>query len=513
MGSKVMLFHVSMKYITFDPGVIILYKEKMDWEKLLSSKTQILREKGPSSWEAYPVDAFEKDYREIINSELFRNLQDKTQLFPLVRRGYVRTRLTHSLEVSSICKQLGTMIACNKKNEEYAVDFGEKSQLYARNFSTVLSSAGLLHDLGNPPFGHFGESSIGYWFRQSLENDAFTFKGKLIRDVLNEQMKQDLINFEGNAQAFRILLKAEKLPDHGELNITYATINTLIKYPVASTQSDNDSADVRLHKFGYFLADKAKFEEIRREVGLEGHVRYPLTYLLEAADDIAYMISDMEDSIRMKLCTIDEVITFFEQELEQIPEVGDEFHELQQMATMEVLNNLKKRLKGKLDEEDRMYAFRGWLEYVKNWLIYAAAFAFFKNYTQIMEGTYKGELLEDGWYVFTANSFKGVMKKFTFPRQEMLELELSGQKIISSLLDKFIPAVLYWDAEEKGYQMGKVEKKYLWFIPQKYKDDYMKSRTGDEAFDLYLRFLMVVDYISGMSDMDAKTTYQALNGF
>lgn len=360
----------------------------MDWEKLLTPKTQIPRETGPSSWEAYPVDAFEKDYREIISNEMFRNLQNKTQLFPLARGGAVRTRLTHSLEVSSICRQLGTMVACNKKTEKNGVDFGEKTELYALRFSSVLSAAGLLHDLGNPPFGHFGESSIGDWFRRAFERDTFTFFGKPVGEVLSEQMKQDLMNFEGNAQALRLLLKAARRPGHGDINVTYATINTLVKYPVASTQRNKKSSDVRLHKFGYFLADQKGFNEIRQEAGIEGYARYPLTYLLEAADDIAYLVSDMEDSVRKKLFSVDTVAAIFEKELSAIPEFGSEFHELSRMATEEILNNLKKRLKGKVEEESRRYAFLGWLEYVKNWLIYASAFAFFKNYEKIMDGTY-----------------------------------------------------------------------------------------------------------------------------
>lgn len=485
----------------------------MDWEKLLTAKTQIPREAGPSSWAAYPADDFEKDYREIISNEMFRNLQNKTQLFPLVRGGAVRTRMTHSLEVSSICRQLGTMVACNQKTEKNGVDFGEKTESYARRFSAVLSAAGLLHDLGNPPFGHFGESSIGDWFRHAFERDTFAFSGRPVRDVLTEQMKQDLMNFEGNAQALRFLLKAARRPEHGEINVTYATINTLVKYPVASTQSNRKSSDVRVHKFGYFLADQEGFREIRREAGMEGYARYPLTYLLEAADDIAYLISDMEDSVRRKLFPVDTVVAFFEKELQEIPECGSEFHELSRMATAEILNNLKKRLKGRLDEDSRQYAYFSWLEYVRNWLIYATAFAFFRNYEQIMDGTYPGELLEDGWYVFTTDIFRKIMRTYTYPYREMLELELSGQEIISSLLDKFIPAVLYWDTEAEEERLGKVERNFLLYIPEKYREDYKRSRTGDPAYDLYLRFFVVLDYISGMTDADAKATYQALGGF
>ncbi len=485
----------------------------MDWEKLLSAKTQIPREAGPSSWAAYPVDAFEKDYREILSGELFRNLQDKTQIFPLVRGGYVRTRLTHSLEVSAVCRQLGEMVACNRKGEEYAVDFGEKSERYARNFASILSCAGLLHDIGNPPFGHFGETAIGDWFRRAFARNGFVFDVTPVREVLSEQMKQDLVRFEGNAQTLRILLRAQRLLEYKEMNVTHATINTLVKYPVASTECDTGSGDVRLHKWGYFLADAAEFQRIRGEAGLTGPARYPLTYLLEAADDIAYMLSDTEDSLRMKLFTIDQVLAYFERELGQIPSDGDEFHELQKMATTEILNNLKRRLRGKTGENARTGAFLEWLEYIRNWLMYAAAFAFFRNYDGIMAGTYRGELLDDGWYAFTADILKGIMKKYTYPCREILMQELSGQKIIKALLDKFIPSVLYWDTKWEGIKTGKVEKSYLGIIPEKYKDDYERARTGERDYDLYLRLLMVTDYISGMTDTDAKDTFQTLEGF
>ena len=486
---------------------------KMEWESLLSKEMQIPREDGPASWKAYPVDAFERDYIEIINSRLFRNLQDKTQLFPLVRGGHVRTRLTHSLEVSSICKQLGAMIACNKKGEEYAVDFGENTERYARNFSTILSCAGLLHDIGNPPFGHFGEASIGSWFQNAFADAAFAFQGKPVGELLNEQMKRDLIQFEGNAEALRILFRAARLPKYREINISCATINTLIKYPVASLHSNSKSSDIRVHKWGYFLADKEKFEEVRSNAGVEGMSRYPLTWLLEAADDIAYMISDLEDSLRMNLFSIDTVVSYFETEIAKIPDDGDEFHELQQMATMEILNNLKKRFIGAEDEKDKKYAYSGWLEYVKNWLIYAAAYSFFRNYEKIMNGEFQQELLADGWYVFTADILKGIMKKYTYPYRELLKQELSGQKIIRSLLDQFVPAALCWEAGQGNCSMNLVTQKYLEFIPQKYQDDYLAARTGDTAYDLYLRLLMVVDYISGMTDTEAKETYQVLEGF
>lgn len=190
----------------------------------------------------------------------------------------------------------------------------------------ILSCAGLLHDLGNPPFGHFGEVIIGEWFTKQLNKDDFRFKGTPIKDLFNDQMKKDLCHFEGNAQAFRLLSKARLNSNGHNPNLTYAVINTLIKYPANSSEINSDSEDIRIHKAGYFLSEQPLFEEVRSETGVfdvaqkDSHARYPLTYLLEAADDIAYATSDLEDALKKRMFTIHEFTKYVTDSLEKLPQ-------------------------------------------------------------------------------------------------------------------------------------------------------------------------------------------------
>ena len=213
----------------------------MEWNKLLSSKTKIEREEKPKEFLSYPISDMEIDYEQIISSSAFRRLQDKTQVFPLDKSDFVRTRLTHSIEVSSVARQLGIMIT--KGTTDYCQEELKNGDLDIENIPSVLACAGLLHDIGNPPFGHFGEVVIGDWFKKELEKDDFDFNETPIREILNEQMKEDLKNFEGNAQALRILTKTHS--NGNDINLSYSILNTLMKYPTDSTNFSEHDEDIK----------------------------------------------------------------------------------------------------------------------------------------------------------------------------------------------------------------------------------------------------------------------------
>lgn len=207
----------------------------MEWNKLLSEKRQVQSEPEPEPYEwgrDYPMSDFDKDYKGIILSAAFRRLQDKTQVFPLDKSDFVRTRLTHSIEVSAIAKQLGIMITNNKTR--FLKDEFKNSSKVSCSIPVVLECAGLLHDLGNPPFGHFGEEIIRDWFKKAFERNDFLYRGNSIKKCFPSQMYNDLCNFEGNAQALRILSKISHRPEGYNINLTYGIINTLIKYPTDS---------------------------------------------------------------------------------------------------------------------------------------------------------------------------------------------------------------------------------------------------------------------------------------
>ena len=231
----------------------------MEWAKLLSTEKLSSEPPEPDSFKEYPINAFEKDYSRIVSSAAFRRLQDKTQVFPLDKSDFIRTRLTHSIEVSTIARQLGIMISKNTTQYKPTdITVPEDAEAIA----SVLLCAGLLHDLGNPPFGHFGETVIGDWFKENL--DHVKYKGQPLRSWLSAQMIADLENFEGNAQALRILLKAK----HGSsLNLSKAIISTLVKYPTDSCSVDKGSADIRKHNSASSLQNRRLLSRSRKRLG------------------------------------------------------------------------------------------------------------------------------------------------------------------------------------------------------------------------------------------------------
>ena len=261
----------------------------MEWKSLLcDDRIRSYRRKGSHDLRT----EFEKDYHRIILSASFRRLQDKTQVFPLDRSDFIRTRLTHSMEVSSYGKSLGQNISQNIINV-----IGDESFLpeYAVHVCDILQCAGLLHDIGNPPFGHFGETIIREWFRKNLKE--ITFHEKRLTEILKPQMIRDFYFFEGNTQALRLVTKLHYLVDVHGMNLTKALLGTIMKYPVSSLEIDKKSGNIKTKKMGYFYADRDVFEEIQKSLGTGGN-RHPLTYILEAADDIAYLTADIEDAFK-----------------------------------------------------------------------------------------------------------------------------------------------------------------------------------------------------------------------
>lgn len=479
----------------------------MEWKDLLSLERQVKNEKEPAEFGKYPIDEFEKDYLSIVSSSAFRRLQDKTQVFPLDKSDFVRTRLTHSIEVSTIAKQLGVMITENTTG--YLQDDFKKNLIYAKQIPMVLSCAGLLHDIGNPPFGHFGEVVIGDWFKNELKKDEFSYKGKPVRKWLNSQMMNDLENFEGNAQALRILSRAKKNIEGYDINLSYGVLNTLIKYPTDSISFNKKDKDTKMHKLGYFYAEKEIIQTICDATGTiigKGYVRHPLVYLLEAADDIAYATADLEDALKKGMFTLDEFITYFNYEVQKIGNQHKPYVE-------SILDDLRGRvnLKDRSVEKD-LVAFQKWMVHVRRWLMYVVAYRFSSSYDRILNGKYDADMFTNTNCQELIVILKNAMKEFVYDQKEILRLELAAKKIIGGLLNDFIYAVLYWQEETDEYVMSKSDKKYVNVISANYKEDYQHEKTDDENENLYLRFLMVTDFISGMTDSYAKTLYQDLNG-
>ena len=480
---------------------------RMNWEQLLSTETQVKREVEPEDFAKYPMDDLEKDYKAIISSAAFRRLQNKTQVFPLDKSDFVRTRLTHSLEVSTIARQLGIMITRNATGY-LPDDFKNKDgkDKLVEKIPEVLSCAGLLHDLGNPPFGHFGEVVIGDWFKNEFQKEEFCYKKIAIRELLTEQMQSDLKNFEGNAQALRILSKIRNKGKSHEINLTTGVIGALIKYPTDSLHVTNKKdPDIRRHKLGYYLAEQETFEKVSKETGTwideKNVARHPLTFLMEAADDIAYSTADLEDALKKKMFSLKEFIAYFKGNLED-----DEKAQL-------LIKDLERRLENVQDEESEMIAFQNWMDYARGWFMYCVTYSFSRNYKSIMNGEFQRELIQGTFHEKSMKIFKNAMVEFVYEQPEIVKLELSAKKIISTLLDDFIYAVIYMDETEEEYKNHQFQKKLCSLIPDNLKADYEKAKTNDEGYNLYLRMLMITDFISGMTDSYAKNLYQELNAY
>ena len=223
----------------------------MNWNQLLSPRRAGYYGKASARRQGDLRSEFEKDYHRIIGSSSCRRLQDKTQVFALDKSDFIRTRLTHSLEVSSFAKSLGQNIAQYLIENDRDRDFTLQTK---SDICDVLQCAGLIHDLGNPPFGHFGEEAIRDWFRWNMEK--LVFRGKPVTEVLTNQMLQDFYHFEGNAQALRQVSKLHFLVNEHGMNLTFALLNTIIKYPVSSENIHRESGNIREKKMGYFYAEQ-----------------------------------------------------------------------------------------------------------------------------------------------------------------------------------------------------------------------------------------------------------------
>ena len=471
----------------------------MNWKNILCEDR--IRQFSKSTSSRDLRTEFEKDYHRIISSAAFRRLQDKTQVFPLDKNDYVRTRLTHSLEVSSFARSLGQSVGQSIINNKLSKDFSYEQR---ESISDILECAGLIHDIGNPPFGHFGESAIQDWCKNNFVK--LTFKEKKIDEILSDEQKNDFYHFEGNAQALRVVSKLHFLVDENGMNLTKALLSTIIKYPVNSTGIDKYSGNIRTKKMGYFDADKDIFENVDASVGSNGN-RNPLTYLLEAADDIAYLTADIEDSLKKGMISLDTLIL----------EVNERISKSQNKEAADFANQCLEKLNKKYEKatdknlsEPDVYAIENWMVIVQGQVLQLVTDCFVDNYESIMAGTFAKSLIEGSKASLLMDILGDIAFKYTFTSKPIYKLEIAADTILNFLLDKFMKAVLYYDTDEK---LSVVDKKIISMISRDYMHIYHYYSEGKSESDrLYLRLLLVTDYICGMTDSFAKNLYQEFNG-
>lgn len=471
---------------------------EMTWDRLLSPK----RSRDIVSPRPGDVRSeFAKDYHRILSSPSFRRLQDKTQVFPLDRGDFVRTRLTHSLEVSSFAGSIGdTAFTGLMKTHP------EITPQVRQDCIEILRCSGLIHDIGNPPFGHFGENTIRQWFGEHF--GELSFKGRPVKELLTEQMIGDFLHFEGNAQALRVLTKLHVLIDIGNgMNLTYALLNTIIKYPVSSLNINKKSGNIKDKKMGYFTAEQQIFEDVTRSTGAAG-CRYPLTFLLESADDIAYKTADIEDAAVKKLIS-------YNQLLEEISS-RKYLERCENEQDRTALNSAAENLRHCLDSAQNRglplaekKAVQRWVVNLQSTLIYAVSDAFSENYDAIMNGTFTRELLAASPVRVLADALSDIAYRYAFQSPGVLKTELSACAMMNLLLDSITGAALRFGTDEQRI----TDSNLMSLLPEEFLMVCRKScEEKSDAEQSYFRLLLATDCVCSMTDGYARELFRTLSG-
>lgn len=449
------------------------------WDSLLCKKR--FRESKINKGLYDGRNEFENDFTRIILSPHFRRLQDKAQVFPYDDSDFVRTRLTHSLEVSNFAHSLGLSVETQlMRNDSYPARL--KGQL-----SSLLATVGLCHDIGNPPFGHFGEECIQTFFQEIFNT---------YRELgLNYAQQEDFLNFDGNAQGFRLLTKLGPSNDSFSYNLTYATLSCIIKYPYSSVDGNKtESKEVSRKKFGYFQSEEDAFNEISTELQL-GNRRHPVVFLLEAADDIAYSVSDIEDGCKKGIITKETIYDTLHS--------GNFSYEFKK-RTIDKLEQLDATIDDKHPNRFIILIQRFRI-YSHSQMLIAATKCFVDNYARILDGSFDRDLMKES----DAHELRAYFQKLAFINFKhpiVLKRELAGQRALNFHLETFYNAIMNRDLSKPKSKEAKlfnlISKNYLYV-----KDNLTKG--GDSN---YYKMLLLTDFISGMTDSFALKLFHELSG-
>ncbi len=473
---------------------------KMDWEKLLSEKRIRDLDEVASANPSRPDERTQhgRDYDRAIFSTPVRRMQDKTQVFPLDPNDSVRTRLTHSLEVSNIARNMARSIG------NWLLEEGEiKTSQQRDSIEIIAATCGLIHDLGNPPFGHAGEDAIQEWFEEQSKKNKKLLKFKGRGDA--KKLKKDFLKFEGNAQTIRLISKLQVLADFHGLNFTCATMSAAFKYIASANEITK-----RVHeksKLGYFTSEQDLVEKIQKETGTK-NARNPITYIVEAADDIAFSVVDIEDGIKKGVISWDaledKLGEEFEKALPDCPQSDKHMLDNCLKAARELVGKAQKTIpeKGRAHDNTMAQSFRIHviIESAK-----AIQEAFKANYEKIMNGDYPNELFEDSKAGALITACKEVGQKYIYCSKETLKLELMGRRIIHDLMDVFWEGASKGSKEERGFA-----RKIFELTSRNYRVVYDKAIKEENFPDTYCCMQLMTDYICGMTDTFACTLHKRL---
>ncbi len=458
----------------------------MKWQSLYSTQRTGAKK---SSGNADPVrNSFLRDYDRIIFSSAFRRLQNKTQVFPLPGAIFVHNRLTHSLEVASVGRSLGKavgeMIAARYPGED-----DNFKEFYRHELASVIASACLAHDIGNPPFGHSGEDAIRAFFLELEGEDKTT-----IHSALTDNQRRDLEYFEGNSNAFRTLTSSFNEPVPGGYGLTYTTLASLVKYPCTSTEGFNkDTGLIATKKSGFFDSEVALFTEIAETLGIprkEGfehvYARHPFVYLTEAADDICYRVIDLEDAHRLQIVSLQTFMDLF------LPFFDNEQEHYNSRAYIDA------KLDEIIDDNKKVQYIRArWIGLMTEKL----ANIFMAHEEQLLAGTLEMDLMKclpahEQGLIDEINEFS---VKHIYNYRSVAEIEIAGYNVIGGLLREFVHAALHQHLPKS--------KKVLKLVSNQF-----PVVKGTAPRDVYSNVQALVDFIAGMTDLYAIELYRKITG-
>jgi dGTPase len=471
----------------------------LNWKRLLSTK-RVKGLYGQGSSKPIKGDLrseFDRDYGRTVFSTPVRRLQDKAQVFPLERHDAIRTRLTHSMEVSSVSRSLGDLA------ERLLFKKGDLKNNRERGvLGTIAATCGLVHDLGNPPFGHSGETAISEWFRNKRKKDSKFFDGLNEFDKSSEpedtQFARDFLEFQGNAQTQRLLSRLQVLADEFGLNLTCGTLSASCKYVARSNTIDKAKQERRKH--GHFASENDLISRIRKEVG-SAEFRNPIAFLVEAADDITYATVDLEDGVKKRVVTWNFVEKTLRKKLgknnKSLSNALEKAHEKIDVA----------KLPGQARDEAMAVAFR---TFAISEMVVEVFKVFEGHYQEIMAGTYHGEMLYESGAGPLARECKALGFDYIYVSSDTLKLELMGRTVIGDLLD------CYWEAAslfESGKKLDGFPGKVYALISTNYRQIFERNIAQAKKLKVppnYFRMQLVTDQVSGMTDSYACSVHREL---
>ncbi|KEA53134.1 deoxyguanosinetriphosphate triphosphohydrolase [Mangrovibacter sp. MFB070] len=468
---------------------------------------------------------FESDRGRIINSAAIRRLQQKTQVFPLERNAAVRTRLTHSMEVQQVGRYIAKEVISRLKEARLLEQYG-LSELTGP-FESIVEMACLMHDVGNPPFGHFGEAAINDWFRQRLLPGADTDapgkearaaevlclrEGETALNTLRQHVITDLCHFEGNAQGIRLVNTLMRM------NLTWAQMGCILKYtrPAWESGPAPEGFHYLMKKPGFYLSEANYIVRLRKELSLEENCRFPLTWIMEAADDISYCVADLEDAVEKRIFSLEQ--------LYQHLSTAWGTHQTGDLFSLVVEDAWEKSRAGKVRSGAEDVFFMYLRVNTLSKLVPHAARRFIDNLPEIYPGHFNHALLEDdSQYSRLLGMFKHVAMRHVFSHPDVEQLELQGYRVISGLLDIYRPLLLLPLADFHLLVSGEnvrrlpIESRLYHKLSSKHCMAYQEAiekldNTKPEypVWEFYYRCRLIQDYISGMTDLYAWDEYRRL---